>query len=259
MCYFILPHVHTHTHTQELEDREIILKNKEVFLQNRELILQEQIHLQNKAKEHLDKQLDEVEREKELLQERRQECEQLVRQLSLPREREEIDSSHRVQQPAAPPRVHTFKYKFLKGLFKHENRKQRNEGPLPSKSQPNLRPRTTHRLNSSPSHDSRAFKRSSLTTSLTTLDRQRTPSPDKRKSLPFVMGQGHKRHGSDELRYGGGGVYRLVSVCHQIVSTPTVPLEDTLHFVIDRITCIPYYDRDCRKTLFPSIPKFAYL
>ena len=169
-------------------------------------MLQEQFHLQTKAKQQLDKQLNEVEREKELLKERRQECEQLVRQLSLPREREEIDSSHRVQQPAAPPRVHTFTYKFLKGIFKGENRKQRNEGPLPSKSQANLRPRTTHRLNSSPSHDSRAIshvKRSSLTTSLTTLDRQRTPSPDKRKSLPFVTGQRHTRHGSDELGRGG--------------------------------------------------------
>lgn len=156
----------------------------------------------------MDKQREEMKREREMLHDHYE----LVKQFSIPK-----DQPDGPKQPVIPPRFHRFSFsRLLKSLKGASNRDHSNEGPLPSKLEApgHACPKAMHRLNSSPVNSGGGggskFKKSSLTMSLSRLERKRTPSPDKRKSLPHV-GR-HKRHGSDDFKYGGECVHVCVRV-----------------------------------------------
>ena len=159
-------------------------------------MIAEQLERQGRAKEELNKQREEMRKERELLQDQYK----VVKQLSIPKD--QPDGSRQF-----PPHLNKFSLsRFLKSL-KGSSRDQKNEGPLPSKLEAprHSNAKNTRRLNSTPSNSgSGRFTRSYLTMSMSRLEGKRTPSPDKRISLPSV---GHKRHGSDELKYRDRGEF----------------------------------------------------
>ena len=187
-------------------------------MKRQEYLLAEQMEQQDKAKEELEKQREEMRREREQLVEQYERCERLVKQLSFHQPTEDTDSSPKSRHhPVIPPRLHKFSitrlFKSLRGGPVY--RDNSCEGPLPSKlgTPGHHTPRSTRRLNSSPVQGfGRKPKHSSMTMSLSRLDGKRTPSPDKRKSLPIVT-RGHRRHGSDDLRHAEGEGVVCLTVC----------------------------------------------